>query len=134
MAEATMPSTAVSADYVRFVGELRQRIASARTAASRSVNRELILLYWDIGKAIGDRQQRLGWGESVVEAISRDLRDAFPGTTGFSARNLRDMKRFFRAYTGEEIWRQAVAKSRAGGSTRVRCLTRSPMCRGVTIC
>ena len=72
------------------------------------------MLYWDIGNAIVDRQQRLGWGESVVEALARDLRDAFPGTTGFSARNLRDMKRFFLAYSAKEIWRQAVAKSRRG--------------------
>jgi predicted nuclease of restriction endonuclease-like (RecB) superfamily len=108
-------ASSLDADYARLVGDLKQRIVSARTAASRSVNRELILLYWDIGKAIVERQARLGWGEAVVEAIARDLRDAFPGATGFSARNLRDMKRFFRTYTDEqEFWRQAVAKSGAG--------------------
>lgn len=111
-------SIQVDGDYVSLVGELRKRIASARAAASRSVNRELIGLYWDIGKAIAERQQRLGWGESVVESISRDLRKAFPGAAGFSARNLRDMKRFFRTYSAEEFWRQAVAKSRAPSAAR----------------
>ncbi len=74
-------STAPEADYARFVGELNARIAAARTAASRSVNRELILLYWDIGKAIVERQKRLGWGESVVDSLAQDLRDAFPGSS-----------------------------------------------------
>lgn len=116
-ARSAASSSPLDADYARLVGDLKKRILSARTAASRSVNRELILLYWDIGKAIVDRQSRLGWGEAVVEAIARDLREAFPGTTGFSARNLRDMKRFFRTYNDEqEFWRQAVAKSGAGGT------------------
>jgi len=113
-----LSSTPTSTDYVRLVGELKDRIAAARLAASRSVNRELILLYWDIGKAIVDRQQRLGWGESVVEALARDLREAFPGTTGFSARNLRDMKRLFRAYADTEFWRQPVAKSPSDGPNK----------------
>lgn len=117
-AKAGLPSTTVDADYAHFVVELKKRVASARAAASRSVNRELILLYWDIGKAIVDRQQRLGWGESVVDMLSRDLQVAFPGTTGFSARNLRDMKRFFCSYSGNEFWRQPVAKSGAGARSR----------------
>lgn len=89
-------SPATGADYVKLDGELKARIAAARVAASRSVNRELIPLYWDIGSAIVERQRRLGSGESVVEALARDL-GAFPGIAGFSARNLRDMKRFFGA-------------------------------------
>ena len=54
----------------------------------------------------------LGWGESVVEMVSADLRRAFPQMKGFSSRNLRDMKRFYLAYTDEVIWRQPVAKLR----------------------
>jgi len=114
-ADPVSRATAAGADYLKLVGELKDRIAAARSAASRSVNRELILLYWDIGRAIVERQRRLGWGESVVEALARDLRDAFPCTAGFSARNLRDMKRFFRAYSEGDFWRQAVAKSAGAG-------------------
>lgn len=113
-------ATAADADYLKLVGELKARIAAARVAASRSVNRELILLYWDIGRAIVERQRRLGWGESVVEALARDLRDAFPDTAGFSARNLRDMKRFFRVYSEADFWRQAVAKSAGAGQHELR--------------
>jgi predicted nuclease of restriction endonuclease-like (RecB) superfamily len=53
-------------EYVEFVTELKQRIASARLHAARAVNRDLILLYWDIGRGILERQEKLGWGQSVV--------------------------------------------------------------------
>ena len=57
-----------------------------------------------------EKQQALGWGESVVETVAADLHQAFPATTGFSPRNLRDMKRLYLAYADETIWRQVVAK------------------------
>lgn len=113
-----MPRVSVSTrDYRRFVAMLKERITSARIAASRAVNRELILLYWDIGREILDKQARLGWGESVVEWLSADLQAAFPGTTGFSARNLWDMRRFHSEYVSPEFLRQAVAEFGPAGVT-----------------
>jgi len=97
-------------DYPAFLAALKERIVHARTTAARAVNRELALLYWDIGRAIVEKQQLLGWGESVIDRLSTDLQDAFPRTTGFSPRNMRDMKRFYLAYSDESIWRQPVAK------------------------
>jgi len=87
-------------DYRQFIEDLK----------ARAVNRDLILLYWDIGRAIVEKQQMLGWGESVVDRVSRDLQEAFPGTTGFSPRNLRSVKQFYLAYSDPVIWLQAVAK------------------------
>src|ERR1017187_1318716 len=87
-----------SPEYRRFIEDLKTRVISARISAARSVNRDLILLYWDIGHGIVERQQVLGWGESVIDRVSCDLREAFPATTGFSPRNLRDMKRFYLTY------------------------------------
>jgi len=104
----------LSADYAAFVGELKARIASARVSAARAVNREMILLYWDIGRGIVEKQQTLGWGESVIEKLAKDLQEAFPGGAGFSARNLRNMKQFFLAYSQPEFWQQAVAKFPGG--------------------
>ena len=101
---------AANPDYARFVSELKARVEAARLSAARSVNRDLILLYWDIGRGIVEKQRTLGWGESVVEIVAADLQRAFPGMTGFSPRNLRDTKRFYLAYSDEAIWRQAVAK------------------------
>lgn len=104
-------TTALSrSDYLAFLAALTDRILHARTSAARAVNHELVLLYWDIGRAIMEKQQVLGWGESVIERISSDLQTAFPEATGFSPRNLRDMKRFHLAYKDAAIWRQAAAK------------------------
>ncbi|MCB4757248.1 MAG: PDDEXK nuclease domain-containing protein [Elusimicrobia bacterium] len=99
-----------TSEYLAFLGNLKDRIAVARRNAGRAVNRELILLYWDIGKGVVERQKKLGWGESVIDQLSNDLQRTFPGITGFSDRNLRDMKRFYLEYSQPLIWRQAVAK------------------------
>jgi predicted nuclease of restriction endonuclease-like (RecB) superfamily len=96
-------------DYPAFVAALKDRIVHARTSAVRAVNRELVLLYWDIGQGIVQKQQTAGWGEAVIERLATDLRAAFPDMSGFSARNLRDMKRMWLAYSGDEFWRQAAA-------------------------
>ena len=71
--------TSISREYAEFVTELKARIQSARIFAARAVNRDLILLYWDIGRGIVEKQEELGWDESVVELLSRDLQQAFPG-------------------------------------------------------
>ncbi len=99
-----------SPDYAAWLVEVKSRIQSARISASRSVNRDLILLYWDIGRGIVEKQEELGWGESVIERLSGDLRRTFPKTKGFSPRNLRNMKRLFSTYANSAIWQQAVAK------------------------
>lgn len=96
-------------DYPAFLAALKERILHARTSAARAVNRELVLLYWDIGRGIVEKQQALGWGESVIDRLSSDLQDAFPRTSGFSPRNMRDMKRFYLTYSDESMWRQPVA-------------------------
>ncbi|HCN76448.1 MAG TPA: DUF1016 domain-containing protein [Verrucomicrobiales bacterium] len=101
---------ALTTDYKRFVTDLKSRIASARLAAARHVNRDLVTLYWDIGRGIVEKQKELNWGESVVEMVAAELRAAFPDMSGFSPRNLRDMKRLYLAYSSEAIWPQLVAK------------------------
>lgn len=63
--------------YSAFVGDLKQKIAEARYRASLSVNRELILLYWGIGRDILARQEREGWGAKVIDRLAEDLRRAF---------------------------------------------------------
>ena len=116
-------------DYPAFLAALKERIVHARTTAARAVNRELVLLYWDIGRAIVEKQQLLGWGESVIDRLSTDLQDAFPRTTGFSPRNMRDMKRFYLAYSDESIWRQPVAKLLKSLSSRQSQFWRQPVAK-----
>ena len=96
------------ADYRRFIEELKARVANARISAARKVNHELIMLYWDIGRRIVEKQQVLGWGESVVELVAQDLQTAFPGTTGFSSFNLWRMRQLYLEYRSPEFLAQAV--------------------------
>ncbi|MFT3799821.1 MAG: PDDEXK nuclease domain-containing protein [Burkholderiaceae bacterium] len=98
-------------NYPEFIETIKQRVAAARLAAARAVNRELVSLYWDVGEAILRRQREHGWGQSVVERIAADLRAAFPGVQGFSARNVWDMRRLVETYTQPEFLRQAVAET-----------------------
>ena len=74
--------------YGALLREIKERIRSAQYAALRAVNRELINLYWDIGRLIVERQSGQTWGRSVVQNLAKDLQLEFPGVAGFSAPNL----------------------------------------------
>ena len=102
-------------NYARFIGEIKARVAQA---AVRSVIHEMIALYWDIGKAIIIAQERSSWDRSIVEQVARDLRASFPGITGFSARNVWDMRRWYEAYSQPEFLRQLVAELPRAGIRR----------------
>ena len=66
-------------DYSQFLVEIKERIRSAQYEAMKTVNKAMIALYWDIGKKITDKQQQFGWGKAVVETLSKDLQNEFPG-------------------------------------------------------
>ena len=83
-------------------------MVSARISAARSVNCELILLYWDIGGAILEKQKTLSWGASVVEIVAAELKRAFPGMTGFSAQNVWRMVQLCQTYEDKEFLAQVV--------------------------
>ncbi len=95
--------------YGELLGDLKERIRAAQIKAALSVNRELIALYWQIGRAIGERQETHGWGTQVIDRLSADLRHAFPDMRGFSPRNLRYMRTFAAAYPEPDFWQQAAA-------------------------
>ncbi|MBI5741022.1 MAG: DUF1016 domain-containing protein [Nitrospirae bacterium] len=102
-------------EYRQFIGQLKERVLSARLSAVRAVNRNVILLYWDIGRGIVEKQQTLGWGDSIVEMVSADLRKAFPGSFGFSPQNVWRMLQFFRTYTDNLFLSQAVRELKKKG-------------------
>jgi len=97
-------------DYISFLESIRSQIQSGRIQAAKTVNRELISLYWKIGKEIVEKQEKLGWGKSVVEQLSKDIRKEFDGIRGYSARNLWDMKRFYEQYRDSPKLQQLVAE------------------------
>ena len=83
-----------SEEYLDFKNEITKRIRSAQYEALKAVNKEMIALYWEIGRRITEQQKALGWSRSVVESLSEDIQKEFPGIQGFSARNRWDMARF----------------------------------------
>ncbi len=90
-------------DYPSLLAEIKKRIRSAQYDALRAVNKELVALYWDLGRVICKRQaDGTSWGKAVVERLAADLRAEFPGIQGFSAQNLWYMRQFYLAYHGHE--------------------------------
>jgi predicted nuclease of restriction endonuclease-like (RecB) superfamily len=109
-----------STEYRRFVENLKARVISARICAARAVNRDLILLYWDIGLGIVEKQKTLGWGDAVVEMVAADLRRAFPASQSFSPDNLWRMRQFYLAYSSSEFLGQAVPEKKRATSADVK--------------
>lgn len=101
-------------DYPAFLAALKDRVHHARISAARSVNRELILLYWDIGRGIADKQKIAGWGDAVVERLAADLRAEFPNMRGFSEVNLWRMKQLYLVHTSPGFLSQAVKELKLG--------------------
>jgi predicted nuclease of restriction endonuclease-like (RecB) superfamily len=97
-------------DYAILLQRLKERIRVTQVQASLAVNRELILLYWQIGREILIRQQQQGWGAKVVNRLAKDLQHEFPEMKGFSSRNLKYMRAFAEAYADEQIVQQAAAQ------------------------
>lgn len=99
-----------SSDYNHFLYDIKQSIRSHQLRAMRAVNKELVALYWSLGKAIHEKQTDLGWGKSVVETLAKDLQEEFPGRNGFSARNLWNMRDFYCTYSAIEKLQPLVAE------------------------
>ncbi len=109
--------------YEEWLQSLKERITGAQTRAVLAVNRELVLLYWQIGREILDRQRRHGWGAKVVDRLARDLRRAFPDQKGFSPRNLKYMRAFAEAWCSKIIRLESRMASPIMGSSASPVLT-----------
>lgn len=84
--------------FKSFVSDIKKRILKGQYEALKSVNQELISLYWDIGKNIVKKQEEYGWGKSIVQNLSEELQKEFVGMKGFSERNLWSMRNFYIEY------------------------------------
>jgi len=99
-----------SKTYQDLLARLKTQIRTAQVRAAISVNQELVLLYWQIGKEILTRQKEDGWGTRVIERLAKDLRSEFPDMQGLSPRNLGYMKAFAEAWPDDSILQQLAAK------------------------
>ena len=101
-------SVLTSPEYRQFIEDLKARVVAARISAARAINCDLILLYWDIGQGIVEKQQTLGWGDAVVEMVAADLRRAFPEMRGFSPSNVWRMRQFVLLHSQADFLAQAA--------------------------
>jgi len=122
---ASKPSramAALSAEYAPLLAEIKARVQAARIKAGLAANRELLALYWDIGRLILDRQHSEGWGAKVIDRLAADLQREFPGRQGFSTRNLKYMRAFAEAWPETIGLRRTVART----DRRVAAIVQQP--------
>ena len=110
MSDHPIALTQAPTGYADWLSELKARIHSAQQRATLAVNRELVLLYWQMGHDILVRQQEQGWGAKVIERLAHDLRSAFPDMKGFSPRNLKYMRAFAEAWPDTEFVQAVLAQ------------------------
>lgn len=113
-AGARFPASPVKAalprDYADALSAIKQRIQQERLRVVLSANVAMVVLYWDIGRMILDRQDRSGWGAKIIDRLAADLHEAFPDMRGFSPRNLKYMRAFAAAWPNRSFVQQAAAQ------------------------
>lgn len=96
-----------SNEYLEIVKSIRDEIKVAQYKAAVSVNRELIMLYYNIGRVINEHKS---WGNKFIDNLAADIKLSFPSATGYSVRNLKYMAKFAELYPDEEIVQATLAQ------------------------
>lgn len=96
--------------YIEFIKNIKQEISNQRMSITLVANSSMICLYWRIGKAILEKQEAEGWGAKVIDRMSKDIGDEFPDMKGFSARNIKYMRKFALSWDDYEFVQQVVAQ------------------------
>jgi predicted nuclease of restriction endonuclease-like (RecB) superfamily len=104
------PLLGLPTDYPELLGTIKARIQHERLCAVLTANSAMVLLYWDIGRLILERQQHSGWGAKIIDRLACDLRDAYPDMKGFSPRNLKYMRAFSAAWPDRAIVQAPLAQ------------------------
>jgi predicted nuclease of restriction endonuclease-like (RecB) superfamily len=107
-----MPNTQelVPSSYGATLKAIKQRVQRERLHAVLAANSAMVLLYWDIGRLILERQTQEGWGAKVIDRLARDLQKSFPALQGFSSRNLLFMRRFAEEFPDAAIVKQVASQ------------------------
>lgn len=100
----------MSDTYLSFIDNIKNEIKKQRLSVVLSANASMICLYWNIGKAILNKQAEEGWGSKVIDRISKDINDAFPDVSGFSPRNIKYMRKFAEVWNDYEIMQRTAAQ------------------------
>jgi len=107
---APPPRSGLPRDYAKILREIKRRIREERLRVVMAANSAMVLLYWDIGRLILERQERAGWGARVIDRLAADLREAYPDMKGLSPRNLKYMRAFAAAWSTRSIVQEALAR------------------------
>lgn len=107
---ASPPRSELPRDYADALRAIKRRVREERLRVVLAANAAMVLLYWDIGRMILERQDRAGWGAKVIDRLAADLREAFPDMKGFSPRNLKYMRAFAAAWPERAIVQEALAQ------------------------
>ena len=112
--QLTAPDKIINlSEYRDWLHDLKQQIKAGQMKAALSVNSQMIMLYWDMGRQIAEKQEKSQWGGFFIEQLSEDLRKEFPDMTGFSRTNLFRMKRFYQFYSPALLHSELIPQ--AGG-------------------
>ncbi|OGB83891.1 hypothetical protein A3F66_02760 [candidate division TM6 bacterium RIFCSPHIGHO2_12_FULL_32_22] len=98
MTKKVTKNTLISKEYIKTLSDIKEQIKKAQVKATLAANKELLKLYWSIGKVINEKQSEYGWGSKFIDDLSKDLQNSFPGSGGFSRSNLFRMKVFYKEY------------------------------------
>jgi predicted nuclease of restriction endonuclease-like (RecB) superfamily len=110
MFPAPVPRLQMPVDYAQTLAEIKERIKRERLRAVMAANTAMVLLYWDVGQIIRERQKKEGWGAGVIDRLAADLRESFPEMKGFSPRNLKYMRAFASAWPDRAIVQRVIAQ------------------------
>jgi predicted nuclease of restriction endonuclease-like (RecB) superfamily len=107
-------SSATAGNYAGLLADIKQRIRTAQVRTAMAGNASMLMLYWEIGGVLAERQKNEGWGAAVLPRLATDLHNDLPEVKGFSARNMRRMIQFHHEYPKIfSIWPPPVAKNEA---------------------
>ena len=104
------PQLKLPNNYFSLLQEIKEKVASTRLKTVLKANEEMVLMYWEIGGSILEKQKVEGWGAKVIDRLSFDLREAFPDMKGFSSRNLKYMRAFAVAWSDKVIVQELLAQ------------------------
>jgi predicted nuclease of restriction endonuclease-like (RecB) superfamily len=96
----------VDTNYQQWLADLKEKIRNSQMKAALKVNTEMLTLYWEIGKELTEKQAQSNWGDKIIIQLAKDLNNEFPEIKGFSATNLKYIRKWFQFYT--VIGQQAV--------------------------
>ena len=119
----------IPSNYGATLKAIQQRVQQERTRVVLAANSAMVMLYWDIGRLILERQSEEGWGTKIIDRLARDLRKSFPGMQGFSSRNLRSMRGFAAEFPNNAIVKQLVSQLPWGHVVRVVQRIKDPIAR-----